>query len=184
MARPERFPALGPDAPIPPRAQLETVSVFELDDGQIVVNPLPVKATRPAASPVRLANDESGLRRGWHPVCRSEELLAGESLDVALLGENVTLRRPGWRLGPVADGVFAAADHLGHVWVAPELPSPTCCLRPSSTRKAGSGCRCLGSRVATAWASYSTTSWMPGTSRSCTATRSGPQGRPQSHRIG
>lgn len=115
------IPALGAAAPVPPRARLETAEVVERDG--LVWIALP-GCTPPAAEEggLRLwANDDPGLRRGWHPVCRSGEVLPASGVQVELLGERWTVERTGGG-APVVAGAFAAADHAGHVWIAPERP--------------------------------------------------------------
>lgn len=112
------IPALGRDARLPKRARLRTASVAA-SDGRILVDPASVPAvTAPTRS---LPNDATELRSGWHPVCRSGEVLPGAPLHVALLGSTWTLVRHDD--GHVScEGAFAAVDHVGHVWIAPDEP--------------------------------------------------------------
>ncbi|MCU1459925.1 MAG: Rieske (2Fe-2S) iron-sulfur domain protein, partial [Actinomycetia bacterium] len=114
------IPALGrTDAPLPPRARLRLAPAVEEHDGLVWMDP-----GEPEPEPPRLvmANDDVGLRRGWHPVCRSEEIQPGGSLAVELLGEQWLVERTAPEGEPVAVGAYAAVDHLGHVWIAPEEP--------------------------------------------------------------
>lgn len=68
--------------------------------------------------PTYLTNVDPALRRGWHPVCRSDDLVTERVVD--LLGERwVVSRTPD---GVAAAGAYAAADHLGLIWVAPQQP--------------------------------------------------------------
>lgn len=105
------IPALGDGAALPPRARLDLV------DGDTV--PPPERAG--AARDLAFRHDAPWLRRAWHPVCRSVELSPASSLETRLLGETIRVVRE-------ADGTvdarpaFAAVDHIGHVWVAPDEP--------------------------------------------------------------
>jgi phenylpropionate dioxygenase-like ring-hydroxylating dioxygenase large terminal subunit len=95
-------PALGTGRPVPARARLGRSGV---------------RSDRN----LELTNTHSGLRAGWHPVCRSEEVAAGSRVSVGLLGDELVVQRDpdGGLSAPVAGCV----DHLGHVWVAPDPPA-------------------------------------------------------------
>ena len=87
----------------------------------------PSIAASPRIEPL-LRNTTPALRRGWHPVCRSDDL-DDDPLPVQLIGEHWVLRREedGTPIARcVRDGraVTAAGttDHLDRVWVAPETP--------------------------------------------------------------
>ena len=112
------IPALGRDARLPKRARLRTASA-EVSDGRVLVDPASVPAED--APREALANDAPGLRAGWHPVCRSDEVELEGSAELSLLGRSWTVRRGAdGALG--CDDAFAVADHVGHVWIAPDAP--------------------------------------------------------------
>ena len=73
----------------------------------------------PTGVPTYLTNVDPALRRGWHPVCRSTAL-TGEWSPVELLGEVWPVRRT--ERGAEVRDAFAATDHLGLVWIAPDEP--------------------------------------------------------------
>lgn len=115
------IPALGADAALPPRASLELVPVYDDGDGGVELRPQAVPRRNLSRTDSVLANDTRALRRAWHPVCRSDEVVPGAPLEVQLLGETMTLERDSTHaIG--APGAAAAVDHLGHVWVAPDAP--------------------------------------------------------------
>jgi vanillate O-demethylase monooxygenase subunit len=102
--------------------------VTPLAAGQLTLpQPSPPEGAAPEL-PALLRNTTPALRRGWHPVCRSDDL-DDDPLAVQLLGEHWVLRRDedGTPVARTArDGltVTAAAttDHLDQVWIAPEPP--------------------------------------------------------------
>ena len=113
------IPALGPGASLPPRAKLDLVDVVRGEDGEFHVTT--AAADLPKEPGMVMANDDPGLRRGWHPVCRSGELAPGGCVELGLLGQTINLERR--TDGSICGAeIFAAVDHIGHVWVAPERP--------------------------------------------------------------
>ena len=112
------IPALGAGARLPARARLRTAQV-ELEGGRVLLDP--ASLPRPDGPRRALANDDAGLRAGWHPVCRSSEVATGQAEEVSLLGHRWTVRRDGSD-ALTCDGAHAVVDHLGHVWIAPDEP--------------------------------------------------------------
>jgi len=113
------IPALGTEGHLPKRARLRKASV-EQEGGRVLVDPASVDALeRPGRT---VANDDRELGAGWHPVCRSDEVPADESSVLSLLGTSWTVRRDG--AGVITcDQAFGIADHVGHVWIAPDEPA-------------------------------------------------------------
>ncbi len=113
------IPALGPDARIPPRAQLAMV-----DHGDVPnVGDAARAETRDDGA--WLDGDTPGLEHFWHAVARVGEVPADGTLAVELLGRT-------WHVAfddgtPIATGddgapPAAVTVHLDHVWVAPCAP--------------------------------------------------------------
>ena len=132
------IPSLGPDAVLPPRADLAGPWAVEERDGWVwlapepatlprpprlggaVPSPEPVPALPQPAGPV-LTNLDPALEHAWHPVALSGELLDGGYVQARLLGRNWTVHRRDGVLDadPPAWGVV---ERHGLVWVAPAEP--------------------------------------------------------------
>jgi phenylpropionate dioxygenase-like ring-hydroxylating dioxygenase large terminal subunit len=123
-------PALGADARVPAKAQLELLDVpVDLDAACAAVDAVDTveigtaTAARPADDGVWLDGDTPGLSAFWHPVARRAEAVDG--LTVELLGRmwTLTTNGDGW-IATDADGsaAWGATTNLDHLWIAPEEP--------------------------------------------------------------
>ncbi len=112
-------PSLGPDAHVPPRADLPPPPDVREDGGQIWLQ-APAEQTEADAGFV-LTNLDPALRHAWHPVALASELDNGPQA-VRLLGEE-------WQIWRESGATLAASPHpcglierWGLIWLAPDQP--------------------------------------------------------------
>jgi phenylpropionate dioxygenase-like ring-hydroxylating dioxygenase large terminal subunit len=122
------LPSLGPDAVIPPRANLPAGPPVRERDGFVWLCRDKQDEQAAAAHPPvdLLSNVDGALRRAWHPVALSSEV-GSAPYSARLLGREWTLRRENGH-PPHAEAVraeavpFGVRERWGLVWLAPEAP--------------------------------------------------------------
>lgn len=123
-------PSNGPDAAVPPRADLAVPWGVRTEDGVLWVAPvdpdaLPDTLPDTRATQDLLINLDPSLERGWHPLALASEVPDGPdggSLHARLLGRDheITRTATGFAVSPTVAGV---QERFGVVWVAPQQPT-------------------------------------------------------------
>jgi phenylpropionate dioxygenase-like ring-hydroxylating dioxygenase large terminal subunit len=120
------LPAIGPEGRIPGRARLDMLDAADALATLAPAAPVGDCSPIPASSADWLDADTPGLGRFWHPVARRDEVGTDGTVEVELLGERWLVDTPAASATALRSSggrrAWGVAQHLDHVWVAPEEP--------------------------------------------------------------